>query len=100
MAADGAAWRKAAVLAPENLPARYQLLHLYEEQRRDHEALDICEHLCRIGPERPDHWLFVGLLYHRFGRFDAADEALRRAVRLDPENPKYARAYEMVKEGN
>lgn len=91
-------WQKAAALEPENVPSRYQLLHLYEEQRRDHDALKLCEDLCRIEPETPDHWLFVGLLHHRLGRFEDALAALRRATQLDPGNPRYEQAYEIIKQ--
>ena len=92
-------WQAAGVLDPKNGPSRYGLLRLYEEHRRDHDALKICEELCRIEPENPDPWLFVGLLYHRFGRLDAALAALERAVQLAPGNPKYEQAYRMIKEG-
>jgi len=91
-------WQKAAVLDTKDVPSRYGLLYLYEKQRRDHDALEVCEDLCRIEPENPDHWLFVGLLYHRLNRPGPALEALQRAVQLDPGNPKYERAYQRIKQ--
>ncbi len=89
-------WQKTASLDPENLPSRYGLLRLYEVAGRDRDALRICEHLCRVQSENPDHWLFAGLLYYRLGRTDTARSALQRATQLEPDNPKYQQAYAMV----
>ncbi|MFV1964838.1 MAG: tetratricopeptide repeat protein [Pirellulaceae bacterium] len=92
-----AMWRAAADLQPENPASQYELLKLYEIQHRDLDALEIGEHLCRVQPGAPDHWLFVGLLYYRLDRYDDALAALRRATQLDPGNPKYERAYARIR---
>ena len=91
-------WRKAARLEPNDTASRLGLLHLYEEQSRDYDALEICEHLCLVEAENANNWLMAGLLRHRLGQRDLALDALEQATRLDPGNPKYEWAREMVRE--
>ena len=93
-------WRKAAVVAPGDARCRYQLLRLYEQQRRDRAALEVAEQLCRIEPEKPDCWLFVGVLRARLGRRDAGLTAIQKAMELDPQNAAYRQVYRQIKEGS
>ena len=92
-------WRKAAFLETKNAQCRRNLLSMYEEQNRDHDALRICEELCGIEPENPDHWLNVGLLNGRLQRVDEALEALEKAIQIDPHDPRYRQAYDLFQGG-
>jgi tetratricopeptide (TPR) repeat protein len=92
-------WRKAAVVNPKDTRCRLELLSLYEQSGRDRDALKVCEALCRIDPGNPDHWLNVGVLNGRLGRYDAALEAVEQAIRLAPDRPEYQKAYELIQRG-
>ena len=92
-------WRKAAFLETKNTQCRRNLLSIYEEQNRDQDALWICEELCGIEPENPDHWLNVGLLNARLDRVDDARAALRKAIQIAPDNPRCRQAYDLLEGG-
>jgi tetratricopeptide (TPR) repeat protein len=92
-------WQRAAALEPKGTLCRIELAALYERNGQDPEALEICEQLREIDPENGDYWLNVGLLNARLNRFDAALSAMERAVQLDPRNPRYRQAYEVIRKG-
>jgi tetratricopeptide (TPR) repeat protein len=92
-----AMWRCMALLDGKDVESRNQLASLYERTDRGEQALRMCEELRDIEPANPDHWLNVGLLSARLGRFDAAETAVQRAIQLDPQNRRYREAYEVIR---
>jgi tetratricopeptide (TPR) repeat protein len=93
------AWLKTAIIAPQHIQCRHELLYLLEQQERLEDAIEISQQLCELAPKAPDNWLNLGLLHAKLGQMDAALEALGKAKRLAPENPKYRQAYDLVREG-
>jgi tetratricopeptide (TPR) repeat protein len=90
-------WRRAAAADPKHVECRMALAALYERTDRPAKALRIGAEICRMRPERPESWFYVGLLNARLGRVDDAREALEKAVERDPKNPKYREVYEAVR---
>lgn len=93
------AWLKTAIVAPQHIQCRHELLYLLEKQDRLEDSIEISQQLCEIAPEVPDNWLNLGLLRARHGQMDAALEAIEKAKQLAPENLKYREAYDLVREG-
>lgn len=92
-------WRKAAVLDVTHAESRRALLALYENQDRLRDCLRVCEELTRIEPGNPVYWYNVGVLSGQLERYDVAVAAARRALQLDPHNPQYQVALEMIEQG-
>ncbi len=84
-------WRRAAALAPNDTACRKELALLYERSRRVAEALRVCEELRKIDPDSAQHHLNAGVLHARFRRFDAAEEALKKACQLAPQDSQARR---------
>jgi tetratricopeptide (TPR) repeat protein len=91
--------QKASLLAPDNVEPYRELLTFYEETGRDREALEACRELCRLQPDHGEHWLNIGLLSGRLGDFEEAVVAAKRAIEIDPQNPKYREIYEAIQKG-
>ena len=91
------AWLKASVLDPKDVQSRKELAALYERTDRNGAALRVCEELRDIDPRSADYWLNVGVLNGRLARYDAALAAVEQAIQLDPNDPKYRRAYELIR---
>jgi tetratricopeptide (TPR) repeat protein len=77
-------WRRALLLAPANTACLRELAALYQSTNRDREALEMCERLRAIEPGNMIHHLNIGTGNARLGRFDAAEEAYRKAIQLAP----------------
>ncbi len=78
-------WHMAALLDPKNARCRRQLTELYETARRDREALNVCEELCEIEPKNVLLLAHLGVLNVRLKRFDEAERAFRKMVRIAPQ---------------
>lgn len=89
-------WRKTAALDSKNIPARMELLAIYERTGRNRAALRVCEELRDLEPQRADHWLNCGVLLARLGRRDAALAALDQAIALEPDNSNYRQARQVI----
>ena len=90
-------WLKASALDPRDVRCRKELAALYERTDRDRSALRVCEQLRDIEPANADYWLNVGVLNARLARYDAALAAVEEAIRLDPANPKYRQAHDVIR---
>jgi tetratricopeptide (TPR) repeat protein len=90
-------WCMAAALDPKDARSRKELAALYERIHRDRSALRVCEELRDLEPANADYWLNVGVLNGRLSRYDAARAAIEQAVKLDPSNPKYRQAYDLIR---
>ena len=94
------AWLKTAIVAPQHIQCRHELLYLLEKQERLEDSIEISQQLCEIAPEAPDNWLNLGLLLARHGQRDAALVAIEKARQLAPENLKYREAYDLVRQAD
>jgi len=77
-------WQRAAALDPKNEVCRQQLVDLLIRRRRQREAVEICEQLRETDPKNATYHLNTGVLLARLQRFDAAEQALRKAIELAP----------------
>jgi len=91
-------WQRAAWLDPKNTACRMQLVKVYTQAGRDQEALRICEELRQIEPENATTYLNIGVLSARLNRLDAALSAIDRAIELDPKNPQFQQARQLIQE--
>lgn len=91
-------WQRAARLDPKNTACRMQLVKVYTQAGRDQEALRICEELRQIEPENATTYLNIGVLSARLNRLDAALSAIGRAIELDPDNPQFQQARQLIQE--
>ncbi len=94
----GRCWRKANVWAPKNTQALEQLLEWYESQYRLADAAVVSRQLCELQPNNPDHWLNNAILCGRLGQLDQAMSAATRAVQLAPGDPRYQKAYDVIRQ--
>jgi tetratricopeptide (TPR) repeat protein len=91
------AWLKASAIDPMGVQSRIELAALYERTDRNRAALRVCEQLCSIEPRNAAYWSNVGVLNARLGRYDAALAAVGEAMKLDPANPEYRHAQELIR---
>jgi tetratricopeptide (TPR) repeat protein len=82
-------WRRAAALDPRDTEGRMALASLYERSNRLEKALETCEQIRDIEPEKAASWFYVGMLNARLNRRGPARDAVAKAVALDPENAMY-----------
>jgi tetratricopeptide (TPR) repeat protein len=89
-AADFAAARaelvRAAAHAPTAAAAHYFLARIAREENDLPEALRLAGKAVEVLPDYADAWAELGLVSFRLRQLDEAEEALRRAVTLDPAN--------------
>ncbi|MEW6137767.1 MAG: tetratricopeptide repeat protein [Thermodesulfobacteriota bacterium] len=71
--------------------ALYNLGSSLLEQKRVPEALEVFQEACRIAPDHAESNNAAGVILHRLGRLSEAENHLRRAVELKP-NDSRARA--------
>ena len=90
-------WLKASAIDPRGIQSRLDLAALYEQSDRNHAALRVCEQLRDIEPSNAAYWHNVGVLQARLERYDEALAAVEEAIKLDPANPEYRHAREMIR---
>ena len=89
-------WQRAAILAPASSECRTKLLQFYDLNQRIDEAAQVCQQLCQIEPGDGDHWHDLAILNGERNRWDAALEAIEKAIELAPENESYREAYDVI----
>ncbi len=86
-------WLRAAAIDSQELATRQALATLYEQQARTAAAVQILEELCRLEPERAEHFLRKGRLLVGLGADLPAREALEQTIQLAPQT---AEAHRML----
>ena len=81
-------WRRAAALDPKHTACRRALIDLYVRAGRARQALTFSEQLRAIDPRNAAYHLGAAVLLVQLERFDAAEEAARKAIDLEPNDPK------------
>jgi len=89
-------WQRAAILDPADTDCRQQLLNMYRRDRRPRKAVQVCEQLRSLDPKNAAYALITGVLLAELKQFDAAEEALRKAIELAPKRPAGYRALVQV----
>lgn len=90
-------WLKAAELDPKNPICRTMLASAYKRTLRYAEALRMYRQLVKMSPGNADYHVGLGIMHAQLNQLDAALEALRRAVELDPENRKYRKIHQEIR---
>lgn len=72
---------------------RYELAIGYFEQGKDTIALDEIKQVLQLEPNSVDAWILRGLIYMRLEQKALAEESLRRAQNIEPQNGAVARNY-------
>ena len=68
--------------------ALYNLGSSFLEKQRVPEALEAFQEACRIGPDHAESNNAAGVILHRLGRLSEAENHLRRAVELKPNDSR------------
>jgi tetratricopeptide (TPR) repeat protein len=79
-----AAYRQAEVLAPGNPRVQHGIARILARTGDIPGAAAMCRDALETTPDRPELWLLLGYCDAMHGHFDAAAEAYRRALALDP----------------
>jgi len=91
-------WLRAAELNPKNTVCRQQLTSLYATSNRNREAVRMCEQLVAIDPQDASYHFTLSVLCARLNRLDTALAAVQRALELDPDNQRYTRIQQEIRE--
>ncbi len=84
------AFREELRRSPDDLGARMEYAITLAELGDSTRSVRMLEELSRRAPANPSVWRSLGFVYGRFGRYAAAEKALRGAVGLDA---RFARAW-------
>jgi Flp pilus assembly protein TadD len=67
-------------------------------ERRLEEAQDKLKEAAALIPDNPDLWQSLATVSQKLGDLDAAENAFRNLLRLDPDNPGAVEFLQKVKE--
>lgn len=79
-------WRRAAALAPADVESRQGLAWLCRQEGRTRETIAVLQQLAGLQPSVSSYWLEIGRLNVELVRFDAAEQAMRKALAVTPKN--------------
>jgi len=79
-------WRRAAAVCPDNQVCRHALVDLYLQSGRPRQALTFAEQLRQLEPNNVTYQLNTGALLTQLQLHDAAEEAVRKGLALEPNN--------------
>ncbi|TKJ37857.1 MAG: hypothetical protein CEE38_07265 [Planctomycetes bacterium B3_Pla] len=80
--------QKAAILNPKNIICLKELAGLYSTTNRPTEALKMYKRISESEPQNPACFFNVGVISAMLKRFDDAEEALRKVIKLAPEDSR------------
>lgn len=86
-------WQRAAAVDPNDIFSREQLFNMNAHQGRAIEALELCQQLRKIDPGNAVYHLNAGFFLTRRRQFDAAEDALKKAIEIAPDQPQGYRFY-------
>jgi tetratricopeptide (TPR) repeat protein len=81
-------WLRAAALDSRNVLCRLQLAVLYQQTRRDREALDYYEQAASLDPRDGLTHLNMGRVCMKLNNVDRAQAAFKEVMRLEPKRPE------------
>ncbi len=77
-------WRRAAEAAPHQVESRLVLAWALQRQGKPDEAMKVLAEAAKTNSSRPDVYVRLAEVATSLKRFDAAEEALRDAIRIAP----------------
>ena len=86
-------WQRAADVDPKDIFSREQLFNKNAHQGRSLEALELCQQLRKIDPGNAAYHLNAGFFLTRSRQFGAAEDALKKAIEVAPDQPQGYRFY-------
>ena len=83
-------YERAIVLDPETAVAYHGLAYLYGQHNRNLEkAIELARHATELSPVSAPYHNTLSWLCYKVGRYDAAENAVLKAIELAPDNPLY-----------
>ena len=81
-------WLRAAALDPQNVLCRLQLAVLYQQTRRDREALQFYEQAAKLDPRDGLTQLNLGRVCMKLNQTEQAERVFKEVIRLEPKRPE------------
>ena len=75
-----------------------QLAHLYGEKRQLDEALQMSQRAVELEPEEAVYLNTLSWLYYLVGTYSKAEQTIKQALLLDPDNSLYREALTAIKQ--
>ncbi len=79
---------RAAEVDPANTACRFQLVLLYQQAKRNQDALRFSKEMVRAEPRNPFHYLATGNLHARLKQNAEAEAAFKKVIELAPDRPE------------
>jgi tetratricopeptide (TPR) repeat protein len=87
---------RAVLLQPLNTHFLTQLQKSLQQRGAHAEAVEVGERIVELAPKQLDQWLNLVWLYSNLDQPDRAIAACKKAIELNPEDPRCRRAYEII----
>jgi protein O-GlcNAc transferase len=87
---------RAVRLEPASVEFLAQLQQSLQQRGARAQAAAIGERIVKLEPKRLDHWLNLGWLYSHVNEPDKAIAACKKAIELNPNDPRCRQAYEII----
>ncbi len=91
------AWQKAVTIAPNEVETHAELFAMYESDGQYRKAIVTAMRLSELEPNNAGHWLNIGALSAELSLHEQAIAAIDKAIKLDPDNPRCRKAYELIR---
>ena len=87
---------RAVRLEPTSVEFLAQLQQSLQQRGAQAHAAEVGERIVSLAPEQIDHWLNLGWLYSHVNQPEKAIAACRKAIELNPHDPRCRQAYEII----
>lgn len=87
---------RAVLLQPTNTTHLAQLQRSLQLRGADAQAAEVGERIVQISPQQLDQWLNLGWLYSKLEQPNQAIAACKKAIELNPDDPRCRQAHEII----
>jgi tetratricopeptide (TPR) repeat protein len=87
---------RAVRLEPTSVEFLAQLQQSLQQRGAQAHAAEVGERIVALAPGQIDHWLNLGWLYSHVNQPEKAIAACRKAIELNPHDPRCRQAYEII----
>jgi tetratricopeptide (TPR) repeat protein len=87
---------RAVLLQPTNAAYLAQLQRHLQLRGAHADAAEVGERIVELEPQRLDQWLNLGWLYSNLDKPELAIAACRKAIELNPDDPRCRQAHEII----
>ncbi|MCI0334119.1 MAG: tetratricopeptide repeat protein [Planctomycetes bacterium] len=87
---------RAVLLQPASTSHLEQLQRSLQERGADAEAAEVGERIVQIAPQQLEQWLNLGWLYSKLQQPNQAIAACKKAIELNPDDPRCRQAHEII----